>query len=437
MRTRLNRSCKMGQSHVIQEENTDENDENNAENGKDENIIEPKEEPSGKPRFKPSALAKKPLPTKSATPKLQQTRRKTNSKNRKKTAQKIAEIFNSSNELSDNEILEQPGSSKQKPIIEAQTKVEEKVVSPSESHLQSSKDIMDDSVIEVGNVTNTLKAGPSGLNKTKSSNNVTIIDLDEIDDKPPECIILSDSEEVVDADTQRAISNSLIDLTNVPDIDPGPGPSGLNTKRRAPKRKSNGTVINVEDHISPVPNFHVQKIPLGSAVGRLASDSTDHRSQSEILNDIMDIAEKYEQQDRSRAPYRFIPSAELTTPKLNQPKVNLNFVRANHGSKESPHGITFSKPSLVPVRPKVKPAETQLDPATSANESSDQSNGWSCPICMESLSECKSNNKPIWITPCGHLFCKPCLQASLKHAKNVCPSCRKKITWAKTHQVFM
>ncbi|XP_050215765.1 uncharacterized protein LOC126666903 [Mercurialis annua] len=45
---------------------------------------------------------------------------------------------------------------------------------------------------------------------------------------------------------------------------------------------------------------------------------------------------------------------------------------------------------------------------------------FSCPVCMGSLIEPTS-------TRCGHIFCKECLQRSLKSLQNKCPTCRQKV----------
>lgn len=46
---------------------------------------------------------------------------------------------------------------------------------------------------------------------------------------------------------------------------------------------------------------------------------------------------------------------------------------------------------------------------------------FSCPICLEIMIE------PI-LTPCGHAFCRPCIEESLLH-KNACSLCRESISF--------
>jgi len=46
-----------------------------------------------------------------------------------------------------------------------------------------------------------------------------------------------------------------------------------------------------------------------------------------------------------------------------------------------------------------------------------------CSICMDSIL----NRNPV-STVCGHLFCKECLELSLKCTKKTCPLCRTKLT---------
>ena len=46
---------------------------------------------------------------------------------------------------------------------------------------------------------------------------------------------------------------------------------------------------------------------------------------------------------------------------------------------------------------------------------------FSCPICLEIMVE------PM-LTPCGHAFCRPCIEESLLH-KNACSLCRESISF--------
>lgn len=61
------------------------------------------------------------------------------------------------------------------------------------------------------------------------------------------------------------------------------------------------------------------------------------------------------------------------------------------------------------------------------NPSSDnhRSKGNPCPICLESLNT--SNNGGIVATPCGHLFCRECILATIRRASPRCPICSKKV----------
>ncbi|CAH0556500.1 unnamed protein product [Brassicogethes aeneus] len=56
----------------------------------------------------------------------------------------------------------------------------------------------------------------------------------------------------------------------------------------------------------------------------------------------------------------------------------------------------------------------------------------SCPICLESLS-----NQEVSATICGHLFCKPCINAVLKSTNKRCPTCRKALNAKKIHPLYL
>ncbi|KAM5569596.1 E3 ubiquitin-protein ligase BRE1-like [Rosa sericea] len=54
---------------------------------------------------------------------------------------------------------------------------------------------------------------------------------------------------------------------------------------------------------------------------------------------------------------------------------------------------------------------------------------FSCPICLGPLSEETS-------TKCGHIFCKMCIEASIK-VQHKCPTCRKKLRMKDTIRVYL
>jgi hypothetical protein len=72
---------------------------------------------------------------------------------------------------------------------------------------------------------------------------------------------------------------------------------------------------------------------------------------------------------------------------------------------------TFSKPADQMSLP--PPSE---DPGGSHSEDEK----WRCPICFDTLRE------PV-VTPCGHLFCWPCIAEWLRRS-NACPSCSGRIS---------
>ena len=76
-------------------------------------------------------------------------------------------------------------------------------------------------------------------------------------------------------------------------------------------------------------------------------------------------------------------------------------------------------------------------PQPAGNKSgSSNPNDISCPICLDSLAELKAGNSQLVSTTCGHLFCEPCLQDSVKRTKQ-CPTCRKKLTKRQFHRVYL
>ncbi|XP_039745103.1 probable E3 ubiquitin-protein ligase bre1 [Pararge aegeria] len=55
-----------------------------------------------------------------------------------------------------------------------------------------------------------------------------------------------------------------------------------------------------------------------------------------------------------------------------------------------------------------------------------------CPICLDNLSQ-----ETVASTNCGHLFCILCITKALKSKPKRCPTCRKKLTGAGYHHIFM
>lgn len=61
-----------------------------------------------------------------------------------------------------------------------------------------------------------------------------------------------------------------------------------------------------------------------------------------------------------------------------------------------------------------------------------------CPICLDAWDSLKRKQVPIWTTPCGHLFCYPCLRQAIHQQRGgACPQCRGHIKMAQCHKIFL
>ena len=60
--------------------------------------------------------------------------------------------------------------------------------------------------------------------------------------------------------------------------------------------------------------------------------------------------------------------------------------------------------------------------------------GPSCGICMEKMGG--DTTRPMYAGPCGHIYCKSCLFATVQRTKK-CPTCRKNLATKQLHQVFL
>ena len=72
-----------------------------------------------------------------------------------------------------------------------------------------------------------------------------------------------------------------------------------------------------------------------------------------------------------------------------------------------------------PVRPKQKSPEPVME----------------CPICIRTCAEIRKANEKLMTTPCGHLFCKKCLDESLRHSYR-CAKCRQPVMKQKCITIF-
>ncbi|XP_072177891.1 E3 ubiquitin-protein ligase RNF4-like [Diadema setosum] len=59
-----------------------------------------------------------------------------------------------------------------------------------------------------------------------------------------------------------------------------------------------------------------------------------------------------------------------------------------------------------------------------------------CPICMEDENSIRNNGHHLMSTNCGHVFCRPCIRASIQ-SQHRCPTCRKKLTIRQIHPIFL
>lgn len=59
-----------------------------------------------------------------------------------------------------------------------------------------------------------------------------------------------------------------------------------------------------------------------------------------------------------------------------------------------------------------------------------------CPVCMDDYKELQQKKAQLMSTICGHLFCKPCIKASIR-SNHRCPTCRKKLTEKAIHPIFV
>nr|XP_022341540.1 E3 ubiquitin-protein ligase RNF4-like [Crassostrea virginica] len=60
----------------------------------------------------------------------------------------------------------------------------------------------------------------------------------------------------------------------------------------------------------------------------------------------------------------------------------------------------------------------------------------SCPVCMDDKKQIKKSGRQMASTVCGHVFCEPCIKASIE-TQHRCPTCRKKLTQRQYHPLFI
>ncbi|VAH67762.1 unnamed protein product [Triticum turgidum subsp. durum] len=54
---------------------------------------------------------------------------------------------------------------------------------------------------------------------------------------------------------------------------------------------------------------------------------------------------------------------------------------------------------------------------------------FTCPVCINELVDASS-------TICGHIFCKKCIEASIRFQKK-CPTCRRRLTMRNFHRIYL
>lgn len=60
----------------------------------------------------------------------------------------------------------------------------------------------------------------------------------------------------------------------------------------------------------------------------------------------------------------------------------------------------------------------------------------SCPICMDNKKQIQRSGRQLISTVCGHVFCEPCIKASIT-TQRCCPTCRKKLTQRQIHPLYI
>ncbi|XP_048747657.2 E3 ubiquitin-protein ligase RNF4-like [Ostrea edulis] len=112
--------------------------------------------------------------------------------------------------------------------------------------------------------------------------------------------------------------------------------------------------------------------------------------------------------------------------------------RNRDNSEESENDvIEISQSSIELPLPISFDSEIENEPSTSSNNSiTSPLQEINCPICMDSKKQIQKSGRQLVSTVCGHVFCKPCIKASINTHK-FCPTCRKKLTLRHIHPLFI
>ena len=77
----------------------------------------------------------------------------------------------------------------------------------------------------------------------------------------------------------------------------------------------------------------------------------------------------------------------------------------------------------------------KIEQQEEGQDSSHSTSELSCPICWDCLTSLEEG-RTVLSTPCGHLFCSPCLLASLE-ASSACPTCRGRVTSNTCNRIYL
>ncbi|CAG5088828.1 Oidioi.mRNA.OKI2018_I69.PAR.g11983.t1.cds [Oikopleura dioica] len=108
-----------------------------------------------------------------------------------------------------------------------------------------------------------------------------------------------------------------------------------------------------------------------------------------------------------------------------------NYTLSTIGATKWMHGQPFDLPTLVSAPMRQEQSGT----------------GFSCNICLETMTQMKRKGKKIVTTPCGHPFCKSCVEMAARsaygrmpdpnHVVNNCPKCRKAYALRQLIELFI